>query len=165
VAGARAVVVGGVRDSDVDELLGYHLGVAVTGNEKLGLTLVVTEGFGTIPMARRCFELLAAREGRPTSVSGATQIRAGVMRPEVIVAEPEGAVAPLSAEHEAGMLNVGSPIRLIREPYFGMLASVASLPEEPQQIETEAKVRVLMAKLDDGREVIVPRANVELIEQ
>lgn len=163
--GARAVVVGGVRDSDVDELLGYHLGVAVTGHEKLGLTLVVTEGFGTIPMAHRCFGLLAAREGRPTSVSGATQIRAGVIRPEVIVAEPEDSTRAEGQEHEAGLLNVGSPLRLIREPYFGRLATVAGLPEEPQQIETEAKVRVLVAKLDDGQEVVVPRANVELIQQ
>lgn len=163
--GARAVVVGGVRDSDVDELLGYHLGVAVTGNEKLGLTLMVTEGFGTIPMARRSFELLAAREGRPTSVSGATQIRAGVIRPEVIIAAPDTETRPSADEHEPGMINIGSLIRLIREPYFGMLANVAGLPEEPQQIETEAKVRVLVAKLESGQEITVPRANVELIEQ
>jgi hypothetical protein len=164
-AGARAVVVGGVRDADVDELLGYHLGVAVTGNENLGLTLVVTEGFGTIPMARRSFELMAAREGRETSVSGATQIRAGVIRPEVIIAAPEDEAMKASSEHEAGLITIGSPIRLIREPYFGRLASVTALPEEPQKIETEAKVRVLMAKLEGGEEVTVPRANVELIEQ
>lgn len=164
-AGARAVVVGGVKDSDVDELLGYHLGVAVTGNEQLGLTLVVTEGFGTIPMAQRSFALLSAREGRPTSVSGATQIRAGVIRPEVIIAAPETEVRPAPAEHEAGMINIGSPIRLIREPHFGRLATVAGLPEEPQQIETEAKVRVLAATLENGEKITVPRANVELIEQ
>jgi len=162
--GAKAVVVGGVNDTDVDELLGYHLGVAVTGHEKLGLTLVVTEGFGTIPMARRSFELLQARAGQSASVSGATQIRAGVIRPEVIVAARDA--APVSAsETEAGLLSIGSHIRLIREPYFGQLATVTALPEDLQQIPTEAHVRVLMAKLEDGAEVTVPRANVELIEQ
>jgi len=162
--GARAVVVGGVSDTEVDGLLGYHLGVAVTGHEKLGLTLVVTEGFGTIPMARRSFELLQAREGRFASVSGATQIRAGVIRPEVIVADP-GAQPVVTGAEEAGLLSPGSPIRLIREPYFGRLATVTALPEEPQQIPTEAHVRVLVAKLEDGTSVTVPRANVELIEQ
>ncbi|MCE5241024.1 hypothetical protein LLH23_21385 [bacterium] len=161
---AKAVVVGGVSDTDVDELLGYHLGVAVTGHEKLGLTLVVTEGFGTIPMARRSFELLQARAGQFASVSGATQIRAGVIRPEVIVAAP--GAQPLTPEaEEAGLLNIGSPLRLIREPYFGQLATVTALPEELQQIATEARVRVLRARLEDGTEVTVPRANVELIEQ
>lgn len=162
--GAKAVVVGGVSDTDVDELLGYHLGVAVTGHERLGLTLVVTEGFGTIPMAARSFALLQERVGQPASVSGATQIRAGVIRPEVIVAAP-GATPTTTAEGEAGLLDLGSPIRLIREPYFGQLASVTGLPEEPRQIATEAQVRVLTARLADGTEVTVPRANVELIEQ
>ena len=163
--GAAAVVVGGVRDHDVDELLGYHLGVAVTGSEKLGLTLVVTEGFGNIPMAHRSFDLLRSREGSRASVSGATQIRAGVIRPEVIVSAPEQTAAQAPSDEEAGLLNIGSPIRLIREPYFGLLASVAGLPEEPQQIETEASVRVLTARLEDGQVVTVPRANVELIGQ
>lgn len=163
--GAAAVVVGGVRDHDVDELLGYHLGVAVTGSEKLGLTLVVTEGFGQITMATRSFELLKSREGSRASVSGATQIRAGVIRPEVIISVPEETAAAARSEAEAGMLNPGSPIRLIREPYFGLLATVDGLPEEPQRIETEASVRVLTARLEDGQVVTVPRANVELIEQ
>jgi hypothetical protein len=34
-----------------------------------------------------------------------------------------------------------------------------------QVIETQAKVRVLEAKLENGAKVIVPRANVELIEE
>jgi hypothetical protein len=161
---AKAVVVGGVSDTEVDTLLGYHLGVAVTGHEKLGLTLVVTEGFGTIPMAHRSFELLQAKAGQSASVSGATQIRAGVIRPEVIIADPTG-TAVAAAEGETGLINVGSPIRLIREPYFGQLATVTALPEEPQEIPTEAHVRVLTAKLSDGAAVTVPRANVELIEQ
>jgi hypothetical protein len=160
---AKALVVGGVSDTDVDTLLGYHLGVAVTGHERLGLTLVVTEGFGSIPMAQRSFDLLKARDGKPASVSGATQIRAGVIRPEVIIADPDA--EPVAAAEEEGLLGIGSPIRLIREPYFGQLAAVTALPEELQQIPTEAHVRVLKAKLADGSEVTVPRANVELIEQ
>jgi hypothetical protein len=163
---AAAVVVGGVSDSAVDALLGYHLGVAVTGHESLGLTLVVTEGFGRIPMAQRSFDLLGQHAGQRASVSGATQIRAGVIRPEVIISRPGDAIGegdlPGGGE---GTLEIGGPIRLIREPYFGLLGTVAGLPEEPRQIESEARVRVLVARLQDGREVIVPRANVELMEQ
>jgi hypothetical protein len=163
--GAAAVVVGGVHDSDVDELLGYHLGVAVTGHEHLGLTLVVTEGFGHIPMAERSFNLLKFLAGRRASVSGATQIRAGVIRPEVIIPHPPEATSEqLPPACEAG-LTLGCSARLIREPYFGLLATVVALPEELQTIATESKVRVLVAKLEDGREITVPRANVELIEQ
>ncbi len=83
--GVRALVVGGVHDRDLRDLLGYDLGVAITGTEKIGFTLLITEGFGTIPMAKRTFDLLSAKVGQQASCSGATQIRAGVFRPEIII--------------------------------------------------------------------------------
>lgn len=164
--GARAVVVGGFDDHDLREFLGYDLGVAITGSEEKGITLIVTEGFGEIPMANRTFELLQACEGRKVSVSGATQIRAGVLRPEIVAPRLEES-APQEAEGgggEAGGLALGSPIRVIRQPYFGRLGRVASLPPELIALETEAKVRVLEVDFGNGSKVLLPRANVEMIE-
>jgi hypothetical protein len=165
--GAVALVTGGVLDTDIKKLLGYDIGVAITGHEPLPFTLIVTEGFGEIAMAKRTFELLASQEGREASVNGATQIRAGVIRPEVVVPK-DGALAledleePKESEFAAGELNIGTPIRLIRAPYFGALGRVVALPPEPQEIETETKTRVLEAELVTGERVIVPRANVEI---
>ncbi len=165
--GAVALVTGGVLDTDIKKLLGYDIGVAITGHEPLPFTLIVTEGFGEIAMAKRTFELLASQEGREASVNGATQIRAGVIRPEVVVPKDtkltlDGLQAPERDEFAAGELNIGTPIRLIRAPYFGALGRVVALPPEPQEIETETKTRVLEAELVTGERVIVPRANVEI---
>ena len=63
-----------------------------------------------------------------------------------------------------GGLKVGDPIRIIREPYFGRICKVADLPADLQLLPTESKVRVLEAELGDGQRVLVPRANVELLE-
>jgi len=54
---------------------------------------------------------------------------------------------------------------VIREPYFGKIGEVTALPPELQKLESEAMVRVLGVKFEDGKEAIVPRANVELIEE
>jgi hypothetical protein len=51
--GAAAVVSGGIDDQDLKDLLGRDLGVAITGSEKIGITVIVTEGFGDIAMAAR----------------------------------------------------------------------------------------------------------------
>ena len=83
--GVKGVVVGGYDAHDLKEFLGYDLGVAITGTEEKGITLVVTEGFGQINMAQKTFDLLKAAQGKKTSINGATQIRAGVIRPEVII--------------------------------------------------------------------------------
>lgn len=164
--GVRALVVGGVDDQDLRDLLGYDLGVAITGNETLGVTVILTEGFGRITMARRTFDLLARFQGRAASCSGATQIRTGVIRPEVIVPHQGGGPATAGAPGggERAGLAVGDTIRIIRGPHFGVLAAAAALPHELEKIATESRVRVLRAKLPDGIVITVPRANVEILE-
>jgi len=163
--GAKAVVAGGFDDSDLREFLGYDLGVAITGSEDKGLTLVVTEGFGKIPMANRTFELLKRCEGRKVSVSGATQIRAGVLRPEIVAPRlEENATGEAGHDGEQGGLALGSVIRVIREPHFGRLGKVVALPPELIALETEAKVRVLEVDFGNGSHEVLPRANVEMIE-
>ncbi|MBO4553011.1 hypothetical protein J5754_01190 [bacterium] len=159
--GVNAVVVGGFDDADLKKFLGFDLGVAITGHEELGLTLVLTEGFGQIPMADKTFALLKECEGKNASVNGATQIRAGVMRPEVIVARDEEASMK---ENEAKLiLDIGTRVRVIREPYFGLFGTVTALPAELTKLPTESLARVLDLKFDDGTVATVPRANVEIM--
>jgi hypothetical protein len=163
--GAKGVIVGGFHDKDLKEILGQDLGVAITGQEQLGLTLVMTEGFGRIGMAEKTFELLKQREGSKTSISGATQIRAGVIRPEVIIPLPEGAATSGAVKDTENVgTSIGDQVRCIREPYFGQLGKVKSLIPELTVVESETKVRVLEVELRDGTVVVVPRANIEMIE-
>lgn len=161
--GAKGIVAGGIIDRDLIDFLGYDIGVAITGHEDIPLTLIVTEGFGKIRMAEKTFQLLKAVDGETASINGATQIRAGVMRPEIIVPGHKAKAKAIESHIEEGLVP-GTPIRIIREPYFGVLATVTELPPELQVIETEARVRILKCRLADGREVTVPRANVEIIE-
>jgi hypothetical protein len=163
--GVAAVVGGGIDDQDLALVLGYDLGVAITGTEDVGLSLIVTEGFGDIAMAERTFELLRSREGHQASVNGATQIRAGVLRPEIVIPlTGEEAAQEPESRHATGVLEVGRLVRIIRDPYFGLLGTVAGLPAQPQALGSESKARVLEVALPSGRSVVVPRANVELIE-
>ena len=162
--GAAGVVVGGIIDSDLIGYLGYDIGVAITGQEDIPTTLIVTEGFGVMRMAHRTFELLKSLEDRVASINGATQIRAGVIRPEIIVPSmKEDQAAEIRDEEQS--LDIGAKIRIIREPNFGILGKVAALPAKPVVIESGAKVRILEADLENGVRVSVPRANVEIIQE
>lgn len=164
--GAAAVISGGMDDQDLKEILGHDLGVAITGSEAIGTTLIITEGFGDIAMAGRTFELFKQFSGREAAVNGATQIRAGVQRPEILIPLRPEEVTPdeeLSTEH--GMLAPGARVRMIRDPYFGLLGEVTDLPHELHALESGSKARVLTVQVDDGRQLTVPRANVELIEE
>jgi len=162
--GVKAIVAGGIDDRDLRDFLGYDIGVAITGSENIETTLIITEGFGEIPMAQGTFNLLKKYKGRSASVNGATQIRAGVIRPEIVIAQPEppeGFTEPVKSKLG---LNLGSVVRVIRYPYFGQLGEVVALPPELQVLESESKARVLKVRFEDGSEAMVPRANVEMIE-
>ena len=164
--GAVGIVVGGFDDQDLRDFLGYDLGVAITGSEDKGITLVVTEGFGEIMMAGKTFELLKNHEGQEACINGATQIRAGVIRPEVVIPKLEDiSEIEAIAEVENPGLEIGSPVRVIRQPYFGQLGKVTELPPELQKLESESKARVLEVEFADGERAIIPRANVEMIEK
>jgi len=163
--GVRGIVVGGFDDKDLRDFLGKDIGVAITGSEDIGTTLVVTEGFGQINMALRTFELLKRHEGEMACINGATQIRAGVIRPEVVIPLAVGTVISASdGEGEIEGLKIGSPVRVIRHPYFGRLGNVSDLPSPLQVLESESKARVLEVEFEGGQKAIIPRANVEMIE-
>nr|MBN2277160.1 hypothetical protein [candidate division Zixibacteria bacterium] len=163
--GAAGIIVGGFDDKDLRDFLGYDIGVAITGTEEIGVTLIVTEGFGEINMAQKTFDLLKSKEGKLACINGATQIRAGVIRPEVIIPfEGDVHAAIKDADYREQGLNIGTPVRVIRHPYFGMLGKVANLPPELTRLESGSSARVLEVEFDDGKKAIVPRANVEMLE-
>jgi len=58
--GVVGIVSGGFDYTDLSNILGYSLGVAITGSEKIGPSLIITEGFGRIGMAERTYALLSS---------------------------------------------------------------------------------------------------------
>ncbi|MCB0332625.1 MAG: hypothetical protein KDD55_03950 [Bdellovibrionales bacterium] len=164
-SGAVGLVTGSIDDRVLAKYLGYDLGIALTGDEDVPLSVILTEGFGSMRMSRRSLEVFSKHDGATAVMNGMTQVRAGAVRPEVIIPREMESGQPMVDEKQlTGGLGIGSGIRIIRVPYFGQCAVVTKLPKEEYQIETGAFTRVLHAKLESTKEeVIVPRANVELL--
>ncbi len=163
--GIAGLVVGGFDYDEIKEILGYEVGVAVTGGEDLGLTLMVTEGFGRIDMAPATFALLAAKDGRRASLNGATQIRAGVIRPEIVITHDREDVPDTKVVRpEPVGISIGDTVRGIRAPWFGRIGTVQSLPVELAELGSETKARVLEVAFANGESAMIPRTNVESIE-
>ncbi len=157
------IVVGGFNYYDLKAVLGYDLGVAITGTEKLPTALIVTEGYGSIPMSDATFNLLKSNNGNEASVNGATQIRAGVIRPEIVIPIKGESNTEDSLSKEPEGIQEGSTVRVIRSPNFGKIGTVTSLPSELNKMESETMVRVAEI-LIDGKNTFIPRANLEMVE-
>ena len=142
----------------------YTLGVAITGSEVLVTSLGVTEGYGNIRMGSRTYDLLKEHEGKFVSINGATQIRAGVIRPEIVIPLSKKEIPETSVyESEEKGIGEGSLVRVIRAPYFGRMGLVKSLPPELQKMESETMVRVAEVEIDN-EVLIIPRSNLEMVE-
>ena len=157
------IVVGGFNYYDLKAILGYNLGVAITGTEKLNTALIVTEGYGSIPMSEATFSLLKENDGKAASINGATQIRAGVIRPEIVIPIDSGNTEDDSKSKMPEGIQEGSTVRVIRSPNFGKIGKVISLPAELNKMESETMVRVEEIKID-GKNILIPRANLEMVE-
>ena len=157
------IVVGGFNYYDLKAILGYNLGVAITGTEKLNTALIVTEGYGSIPMSEATHALLKDNVGNAASINGATQIRAGVIRPEIVIPlESSNAENDSESKMPEG-IQEGSTVRVIRSPNFGKIGTVTSLPSELNKMESETMVRVAEINID-GTNFLIPRANLEMVE-
>ncbi len=162
--GVAGVVIGGFNYYDLEDILGYTLGVAITGSEDLVTSLIVTEGYGNIRMGSRTYDLLKEHDGKFVSINGATQIRAGVIRPEIVIPLKDDEIpkTPIHESEEKG-IGEGSLVRVIRAPYFGRMGLVKSLPSALQKMESETMVRVAEVEIDDDI-LIIPRSNLEMVE-
>ena len=55
--GAKAVVTGSIDAKTLAAFVGYEIGVSITGDEEVPLTLIITEGFGELPISDRVLKL------------------------------------------------------------------------------------------------------------
>ena len=84
-AGVSGIIAPSIQASDWVRYNGEELEVAITDNEDIPFTLILTSGFGSFKMNEECTEFLENSISKYVGVSGRTQIRAGVTRPIVIV--------------------------------------------------------------------------------
>ena len=161
--GVSGIITGGFDYQDLSKILGFSLGVAITGSEKIGPSLMITEGFGNISMAYRTFDLLKTNQNKYASLNGSTQIRAGVIRPELVVPLKGLSLKEKSFDDLDLVIAEGSMVRVIREPYFGSVGIVKKLPSSLKKMESETEVRVAEIEFEDDSVKTIPRANLEMI--
>lgn len=148
-AKVRGIIVGSISSELMPEL------------QALPFPILITEGFGTLPMSPYTFSLLQANLGREAMISADTQTRWDVQRPEVVI--------PLRSEEmpqeQPGPvpLEVGMKVRVVRSPYLGAMGSVTDLPPLPQVVESGGRLPVAEVELEKEGKVLVPLANLELI--
>ncbi len=157
--GVLGIITGSISDTVLKDYIDKELGVAITGDEKVPITIILTEGFGNIPMSETTFNMLKSIDSSYVSINGATQIRAGVIRPEIIMSKDN---ENLSNKNEDVTLKIGSKVRIMSEPYLCQYGFISHIFDKPIMLETGNMANCVEIDLNNNK-VVIPRTNIELI--
>jgi hypothetical protein len=188
--GARGFITGSIRSSELVSFLGYtgtddwRLGASTTGSNGWDFpprgmnshpnvrghssvppdfVLIITEGFGSVPMSPRTFEAIASHDGQELAIDGTTRLRGGLARPEIII--PLARTASVKWLEESGpKLEVGTNVRLLSPAYLGQAAQVVGLPNGPRAAQSGVVSPVADVQFPGGQRIRVPLVDLEVVE-
>lgn len=191
--GARGVIVGSIRSGELADFLGYPAGrgqdsgwtaapwtMGASSMHSNGwvfpppypgksipvppdFSVIVMEGFGSVPMNARVFELLAAHDGQEIAVDATTRLRGGLARPEIVI--PMSRTTAVKWLEESGpKLEIGKHVRLLSPAYLGQTAQVVGLPVGPRAVQSGIVVPVADVTLSSGQKMRIPVVDLEVLE-
>jgi hypothetical protein len=133
--------------------------------KKLGIPVVVTDGFGAQGFSTPAYNLLVSNSGREVWVNARAWNRFAGGRPEVIIPLPSPGQPPAQpVDGEA--LAVGKRVRVRRGPEAGKSGIVNALSEAPVKFPNAVRARAAFVEAEDapGQAFTVPFANLEILE-
>ncbi len=126
------------------------------------LVFVITEGFGKHFEKSNLFQIYTLGDGENCSLSGAVQIRAGAIRPELII-HKRFSEYPIESEDSSSKLEEGATVRIIRGNKIGNLGKIKNLIAQPVIFDSGIETFAAEVNFLDGSTTISPLANLEMI--
>lgn len=123
--------------------------------------ILVTEGFGAMPMNTAAFRLLTTNNKREVTVNAEHFDRYSGNRPEVIIPLPVSSEPPEPSTFET--FAVGQTVRLRRPPHAGMIGTLSNLPNGLSVLPSGLRSPAAEIRLENGEVVLVPLVNLEVV--
>lgn len=127
------------------------------------LTILLTEGLGTVAMPVRTIDLLSKHQGVTALLSGATSLSAKVY-PELVIPL---SVADTRERSDSGELNTelrpGALVRICSGSYEGAIGKINYLFSHQQLFPSGVRARAARVQLEDGSLLVVPLPVLERI--
>ncbi len=140
------------------------------GSQAVEMPVVLTEGFGPLPMRPEVKDALAAAAGREAwaYMDGRAWASGGSARAEVILSglDGDGVGEGAAGEGAAGAavrFVPGARVRVLAGPGAGKVGTLKALPSEAVKLETGLEVPAAQVELDADGLMTVPRCNLEVL--
>ncbi len=124
--------------------------------------IIVIDGFYKRPLNATAFRLLTTNAKRDVTLSALAWDKQTGARPEIFIPLPVTQPPPPPGDMKA--FAPDQPVRLTREPHCGEVAILMSLKAGLTALPSGLKAPAAEVKLDNGEQIVVPLANLEVLE-
>ncbi|KKQ65007.1 MAG: hypothetical protein US86_C0013G0008 [Candidatus Daviesbacteria bacterium GW2011_GWA2_38_24] len=165
--GVTGIISGGLNARDFKSMSGFINPSSRVGTD-IGISLVVTEGFGPIPLGEDVFSVFQAHEGNFIFVLGNS---ARILLPTIdsnCIMTIRKTALPISnlperpAEVDMKDLHQGDKVRIVWPPFMGTQGKVLSLDLVPTTLPSGINTYLVTVETP-SRKVKVPFTNIELV--
>ena len=123
--------------------------------------IMVTDGFGSLPMNSAAYKLLSTNAKREVTVNAEIFDRYSGARPEVIIPLPISSNPPSPREVET--FAPGLQVRMRRPPFMGMIGSIVSVKPGLSVLPSGLRAPAAEVKLENDQTVVAPLVNLEVV--
>ncbi|HEY2981718.1 MAG TPA: hypothetical protein VGJ22_11090 [Anaerolineales bacterium] len=123
--------------------------------------IVVTDGFGSLPMNSAAWKLLSTNAKREVTLNAEPYDRYSGARPEIIIALPVSQEP--AAPNEVEVFAPGQTVRLRRPPSLGAIGTLVYLNPGSTLLTSGLRAPTAVVKIETGESVIVPLVNLEVV--
>lgn len=165
--GVLGVITGGINVKDYLSL-GASLDPFMRIGNDVGITVVVTEGFGPVPIGDDIFDLIKSYDDKFVFLNGnISQIILPSLTSDSIlslrkIALPVSKSPNIAPEVVVGELKLGSRVRVIWPPYFGTQGKVMAIDQTSTVLESGITTFMLTIETK-SQKIKVAYPNVEII--
>jgi hypothetical protein len=129
---------------------------------RLPFPILLTEGFGRLPISPPAYRLLSANAGREAAVDARLPTPYDVLRPEVIIPLP--ATQDLDLPEETFVLSPGMQVRVLRAPFHGAVGTIREVLSQAVAFPSGVLARSATVDLEGIGTATVPLANLEILQ-
>lgn len=170
--GISGIITGGMNAEDYRGMAGGRIIFPKKLDSDIGISIVVCEGFGSIPIGSDIFEILSEYEGKfvfidgnralinlPSANSSSLVKVKNTRLPELGI---DDSMASLDRTKTVSELKIGAKVRIVGNAYCGEQGKVLAIDNSETLLPS--KIKVYLATVETKRRKLqVPVANLEII--
>lgn len=123
--------------------------------------VLILDGFGRRPMNRAAYKLLTSSAKRDVTLNTEAYNRYTGVRPEAIIPLPVSQTP--TAPRDSEVFAPGQTVCLRRMPHVGEIGTLVKLLPAPAAFPSGLRAPAGEVRLEDGQEIVVPLANLEVV--